>query len=173
MSSGYSSDVWNTSGCAAHFNWLIQWSESKRESWGSNVIPRHGWHLRRKYFLLSSIIKPPHSLSHPLWKLTLFLISFILRRRSIEKFLSHVIPRSSVLEVRSEAARESPFAQKKSKKTRNKTKYFAFISHICLPFVFRTQPRNIKQAARDNCIKQHRVYAYLVVWMEQAVLGWT
>lgn len=30
-------------GCAAHFNWLIrQWTKSKRESWDSNIIPRHG-----------------------------------------------------------------------------------------------------------------------------------
>lgn len=44
--------------------------------------------------------------------------------------------------------------------SRNKTKYFAFISHICLPLCLELPPKNIKQTI-NNCIKKHRVYAYL------------
>lgn len=108
-----------------------------------------------KIFLLLSIIKPPHFVSFPLKADTFFHHP----RKSIENF-SFIRPeKCPVCEI---STRDDGMRRMTGKE--DEEQYFAFISHIRALLCSRYRQRT-SNILINNCIKQHRVYAYLsFVW---------
>lgn len=116
-------------GCAAHFN---DWEVKRKRRFDSHLCSPDMFifivtEMKKAIVNRESVSSSNRRLVH--WKLTLFHRP----RKSIEKFLFHFIPKWKNRPGTQQAARETGEREEwRERKLRNKTKYFAFVSHICL-----------------------------------------